>query len=77
MCEFGMFFQYGRTAGSHNNINMLQRSNVFQKLVEGTAPPMKFEINDHQYDEGIYPRSTSSNVFFSKSLLKALLKPYA
>jgi hypothetical protein len=40
--------------GSHNDINMLHRSTVFDDLANGRAPPVEFIINHNNYHMGYY-----------------------
>ncbi|KAE9191443.1 hypothetical protein PF005_g18844 [Phytophthora fragariae] len=40
--------------GSHNDINVLDRSDLFSRVTNMTAPPCDYVINDNAYDIGYY-----------------------
>ncbi|XP_042410072.1 uncharacterized protein LOC121999455 [Zingiber officinale] len=40
--------------GSHNDINVLERSNIFTEIAEGRASKVNYSINGHDYTMGYY-----------------------
>ncbi|XP_047306641.1 uncharacterized protein LOC124910061 [Impatiens glandulifera] len=40
--------------GSHNDINVLERSNVFCEITSGESYPVNYYINGHNYNTGYY-----------------------
>jgi hypothetical protein len=40
--------------GSNNDINILHRSHLFDRLVRGETPTIKYTLNGHNYDMGYY-----------------------
>ena len=40
--------------GAQNDLNVLDCSTLFQGLLEGTAPPVKYVVNDRTYNMGYY-----------------------
>jgi hypothetical protein len=41
--------------GSHNDINVLQHSPVFDDLANSRAPVVNFTVNENEYNMGYYP----------------------
>jgi hypothetical protein len=60
ICGFDTLF-FGM-AGSHNDINVLHRSLVFDRLLKGTAPMVNYEINANAY-------ATSHTILLMASIL--------
>jgi hypothetical protein len=40
--------------GSHNDINIIQRSPIFDDLAHGRTMPIQFNVNNHEYTMGDY-----------------------
>ncbi|XP_074359701.1 uncharacterized protein LOC141699757 [Apium graveolens] len=45
---------HGAFSGSLNDINVLDRSNLFSEWTEGRAPEVNYILNGHEYDMGYY-----------------------
>jgi hypothetical protein len=52
--DLRIWHAYFGMLGSHNNINVLQRSPVFDDLVNGQDPIVKFTMNENEYNMSYY-----------------------
>jgi hypothetical protein len=41
-------------SGTNNDLNVLQRSPIFDPLHNETMPPVEYNVNDHEYHIGYY-----------------------
>jgi hypothetical protein len=51
-----MNYGYGMHSSvyQNNDINVLHRSHLFDRLAQGDAPAVKYTLNGHNYDMGYY-----------------------
>ncbi|CAL5413495.1 unnamed protein product [Camellia sinensis] len=52
--DLWIWHAYFGLPGSHNDINVLERSSVFSLLAEGRAPQVEYSINGNNYTMGYY-----------------------
>jgi len=59
---FWIWHAFFRCPGSPNDLNVLDRSLVFQQLYEGWPPKCEYMLNGHKYNIGYF----LSNVIYPK-----------
>jgi hypothetical protein len=52
--DLWIWHAYFGTAGSNNDINVLNQSDVFNDVLQGNAPEVQFHVNGNQYKYGYY-----------------------
>lgn len=52
--DLWIWHQFFGLPGSHNDLNVLDRSPLFKDLSEGRSPPANYTINGHDYTMGYY-----------------------
>ncbi|XP_057248332.1 uncharacterized protein LOC130590282 [Beta vulgaris subsp. vulgaris] len=53
-CDLWIWHAFFGTPGTYNDINVLQRSSVFDDLYQGKAPQVNFTVNGNTYNKGYY-----------------------